>query len=79
MVDRDLVDRLRVHARHILAESGVDAVIFGHCHSPELTTWPEGRYLNTGYWHESRTFGRLVDSTLQLMQWNGQTAEIVED
>jgi UDP-2,3-diacylglucosamine hydrolase len=78
-VDRDLVDRLRVHARHIFSESGVDAVIFGHCHFPELTTWPEGWYLNTGYWHESRTFGRLVDGTLQLMQWNGQTAEIVED
>jgi UDP-2,3-diacylglucosamine hydrolase len=78
-IDRDLVDRLRVRARRILADSAADVVVFGHCHFPELTFWPEGRYLNPGYWHESRVFGRLVDGELELMRWNGQTASIVED
>ncbi len=77
-IDWDLVEGLRVHARRILAESPVDTVVLGHSHFPELHQWPVGRYMNTGYWHESRTFGRLVDGELQLMQWNGRTAEIVE-
>lgn len=77
-IDRDLVDALRVHARRILAESAVEAVVFGHSHLPELQEWPEGQYLNTGYWHESRTYGVLHDGKLQLMRWNGRAAEIVE-
>jgi UDP-2,3-diacylglucosamine hydrolase len=77
--DPELVSLLREHARRILAESPMNVVIFGHSHQPELETWPEGRYLNPGCWHESRTFGRLQDGRLQLAQWNGQTAEIVQE
>ena len=75
----DLIERLRVHARQILANRAVDVVVFGHSHYPELLTWPEGSYLNTGYWHESRTFGRLDDHTLQLVRWNGANSEVVEE
>lgn len=74
----DLVEQLRVHARQILANRAVDVVVFGHSHYPELLTWPEGFYLNTGYWHESRTFGRLDDDALQLVRWNGACSEVVE-
>lgn len=78
-LDRDLVERLRVKARRILSDSTVDVVIFGHSHYPELHVWPEGGYLNSGYWHESRTFGRLHDGALQLVRWNGHSADVVQD
>ena len=77
-IDHALVDGLRRHARGILPKTRVDAVIFGHSHYSELSTWPEGQYLNTGYWHETRTFGAMVDGALQLMRWNGRSTEIVE-
>lgn len=78
-IDRDLVERLRVKARQILAGRAADVVVFGHSHHPELLEWPEGSYLNTGYWHESRTFGRLEDGGLQLVRWNGRSAEVVQE
>ena len=78
-IDAELVSRLREHALRILRESPVDVVIFGHSHRPELSSWNEGRYLNPGYWHESRTFGRLREGKLQLARWNGQTTEIVQE
>lgn len=78
-LDEDLIERLRVHARRILREHTADVVVFGHSHFPELLAWPEGIYLNAGYWHESRTFGRLDDRALQLVRWNGQESEVVED
>ncbi len=77
-IDHDLVDGLRAHARALLSESEVDAVIFGHSHLAELHSWPEGAYLNTGYWHESRTFGCLTKGELRLMRWNGRSIDIVE-
>lgn len=77
-VDWDLVERLRVKARRILSDHTADVVVFGHSHHPELLCWPEGGYLNTGYWHESRTFGRLDDEGLQLLRWNGRSADVVE-
>ncbi len=64
-------DALRRHARRVLAETPADAVVMGHSHLPERRDWPEGCYLNTGSWHESRTFGRLYKSELQLLRWNG--------
>ncbi len=78
-IDRDLVERLRVKARRMLRDHTADVVIFGHSHYPEMLAWPEGGYLNTGYWHESRTFGRLQDGAVQLVRWNGQSAEVVQD
>lgn len=78
-LDRDLVDRLRVKARQILRDAGADVVVFGHSHHAEHSTWPEGEYFNTGYWHESRTFGRLNNGALELVRWNGQSGGIVQD
>lgn len=77
-IDFDLVEGLRAQARRILSDSPVDSVVFGHSHHAEHHVWPEGEYLNTGYWHESRTFGALVDGALHLMRWNGQSTAIVE-
>ena len=77
-VDWDLVERLRVKARGILRDRTRGVVIFGHCHHPELLSWPEGGYLNTGYWHESRTLGRFIHGELQLARWNGRSADIVQ-
>lgn len=77
-LDTDLVDALRIHARRMLSETGVDAVVFGHSHYAEIQSWSEGTYLNPGYWHETRTFGVVDDGKLQLMRWNGRAAEIVE-
>lgn len=78
-LNEDLIERLRVEARQILQDDAVDVVIFGHTHYPELLTWPEGRYLNAGYWHESRTFARLEGGSLQLVRWNGASGEVVEE
>ena len=77
-LDFELIEALRRHAGQILADSAVDAVIFGHSHYAEHHMWQAGEYLNTGYWHESRTFGALVDGALHLMRWNGQSTAIVE-
>lgn len=78
-LDEDLIERLRVHARRILRDRTTDVVVFGHSHFPELLAWPEGFYLNPGYWHESRTFGRLNGHSLQLAHWNGRSSEVVEE
>ncbi|MEX0601174.1 MAG: UDP-2,3-diacylglucosamine diphosphatase [Rhodothermales bacterium] len=78
-IDRDLAGRLRVKARRILEDHTVDVVILGHSHQPECTSWPEGGYLNPGYWHESRSFARLVDGATQLVRWNGRSVDVVQD
>ena len=78
-IDPELVERLRERAHQILREQAANVVIFGHSHQPELLSWPEGRYLNLGYWHESRTFGRLTDGRLELVRWNGRAVELVQD
>lgn len=77
-LDRELIGGLRDYARQLLSESDLDAVVFGHSHYAEIHSWPEGVYLNTGYWHESRTFGAMSDGALRLMRWNGQSTDIVE-
>lgn len=70
-LEPDLIAALRVHARRLLAETPADVVVMGHSHHPELQRWPEGRYLNTGCWHDARTFGCLDEEGLKLLRWNG--------
>lgn len=68
------VDGLRRHARRLLQETDTDIVVMGHCHQAELSRWAEGCYLNTGSWHDQRTFGRLDEAGPQLLYWNGSCA-----
>jgi len=69
------VEGLRRHARRILANTVADIVIMGHSHQPEDQTWPEGRYLNLGSWHDMGTFAELNEKGLCLLRWNGTCAE----
>lgn len=67
----ETVTGLRTHARACLADAGVDAVVMGHSHVAEGHRWPEGSYVNTGYWHDDRTFAQLDADGLRLRHWNG--------
>lgn len=77
-VDLQAVAAFRRLAHHLLATGVADVVVLGHTHRAERTVWPCGTYLNTGYWHESRTFGRLDATGVHLLRWNGTHATIVE-
>lgn len=66
-----VVEALRAHARRLLARTPAEVVVLGHSHRAELVAWPEGRYLNTGCWHDDRTYGCLRKNELQLLHWNG--------
>lgn len=73
-VDEMAVAAFRRYAHRILTEHGADLVVLGHTHQAELMAWPEGTYLNTGYWHEYRTFGRLDTDGVHLLRWDGSGA-----
>lgn len=62
---------LRAHARTLLRNRSVDGVVMAHTHVPEVQTWPEGTYLNTGPWHQRRSFGVLDADGWHLCRWNG--------
>lgn len=64
------IEALRAYARARLA-GAPDVVVLGHAHAAELTALPGGAYLNPGFWHEDRTFGRLDGDGLALLRWNG--------
>ena len=72
--DPEVVDALRSHAQQILQTTAAHVAVMGHSHVPELSAQGDGYYLNTGNWHESRTFGRLDDDGLHLLRWNGTEA-----
>lgn len=73
-IDDDVAADLRAHAR-MLIDGGLERVIFGHTHVPEITRWPTGSYLNPGSWHETRTLLRIDDLGEELMTWNGSVCE----
>jgi UDP-2,3-diacylglucosamine hydrolase len=76
--DPAVIAALRAHAYETVTETAASLAVLGHSHVAELTTWPEGCYLNTGNWYESRTFGRLDATGVRLLQWNGQRAIDIE-
>ena len=53
-------------------ENGADIVVMGHCHHAELSEYSEGVYLNTGSWHDDRTFG-MIDNSVVLSRWDGMS------
>ena len=69
---------LRNHARHLLRTTETDGVVLAHTHVPALHRWPEGVYLNTGSWHDSRSLGRLDATGFRLCQWNGSRTCTIE-
>ena len=73
-----VINGLRTQARRVLEHSAASVAVMGHSHWAELQTWPEGYYLNTGNWYESRTFGRLDDAGLHLLRWNGDAPTSIE-
>ncbi len=54
---------------------GVEQVVLGHTHIPELRQWPEGRYVNPGSWHVSRTVACFQDGEVDILRWNGTECE----
>lgn len=75
--DLEVARALRGRARRILADTSASLVVMGHTHVAEQIVWPEGIYLNTGSWLDSRTFGVLDGQDVRLMRWNGSQAEPV--
>jgi len=51
---------------------GVDIVVMGHRHKPQIQTIGSGTYLNLGDWITYCTYGELYDGNLSLKTWNGQ-------
>jgi len=50
---------------------GVDIVVMGHRHTPELVAMEGGTYVNLGDWITHRTYGTLTEGVISLQRWNG--------
>lgn len=74
-VEPPVVEGIRQSARRHLANS--DLVVMGHSHHAELTSFPEGIFLNPGYWFAHRTFGVLDAEGPRLLRWDGLHAEAI--
>lgn len=72
--DPDVIRGLEGHARRLLGETPADLVVMGHSHVAALQDVPGGTYLNTGFWAQDRTFGRLDEDGVALLRWNGTEA-----
>jgi UDP-2,3-diacylglucosamine hydrolase len=64
----DKLDEYRKAAAKIISR-GNDIVVFGHTHSPELTTVGAGIYCNTGEWIRRYTYARLENGMLSLHEY----------
>ena len=65
----ETVESMREYAFNKLTGSA-DIVVMGHCHFAELSNTEDGIYMNTGSWHDDRTFG-IIDNNISLMRWTG--------
>lgn len=75
-INMPVVRQLRVYAKQILSDPSHDIVMLGHSHFPDRFDGPEGTYINTGSWRFNRTFTRLTENGLDLMQWDGKKATL---
>jgi len=50
---------------------GVDIVVMGHRHKPNLLRLDHGVYLNLGDWITYNTYGKLAHGVMTLETWNG--------
>ena len=56
-------------AASMILRRGFDAVIFGHTHSAEMVTLPEGVYVNSGNWLSGATYVEITKGELALRTW----------
>lgn len=63
-------EEMRTFAARKIAE-GVDVVVMGHRHEPEITTIGRGTYVNLGDWISHRTYGALAGGAMTLRRWEG--------
>ncbi len=49
-------------------QSGYDAVLIGHLHTPLIHHWPEGVYINTGEFIQRFNYVEMQDGNLQLKE-----------
>lgn len=76
--DPTVVETLHAQAQSLLQRDGLDAVVMGHSHVPALHASANGVYVNTGNWYENRSFARLDEKELHLLQWNGRRTVDIE-
>lgn len=76
--DPTVVETLRAQAQALLQRDGLDVVVMGHSHVPALHASANGVYVNTGNWYENRSFARLDEKELHLLQWNGTRTVDIE-
>lgn len=58
-------------AASMILRRGFDAVVFGHTHSAEMVTLPEGLYVNSGNWLSGATYVEIAKGELVLRTWEG--------
>ena len=58
-------------AASMILRRGFDAVIFGHTHSAEMVTLPEGIYVNSGNWLSGATYVEITKGELVVRTWGG--------
>ncbi len=51
------VDGLRVFAEKLIEQGGIDYVVMGHRHAPQIVSFEKGTYINLGDWIHSYTYG----------------------
>ena len=67
-------------AAEMLLSRGFDIVVFGHTHKPEVSSMDGGGvYINSGNWMREATFVQIDDGKVQLLQWDGQRPQLVQE
>ncbi|CAN5611635.1 UDP-2,3-diacylglucosamine diphosphatase [soil metagenome] len=73
----DATHALELAAGQIIRETETNAVVFGHSHTASLKRWPEGIYVNPGYWFKNRTFVTLSSDGFRLLEWRDGRAVVL--
>ncbi|NUP55954.1 MAG: UDP-2,3-diacylglucosamine diphosphatase [Gemmatimonadaceae bacterium] len=76
---RDAGRGLRAVAHATLAKDpSLDLVVYGHSHVTALERTPAGGvYANAGSWFEAPTYLRITEEKIELLRWQGPSAESV--
>lgn len=56
-------------------QGGIDIVVMGHRHRPDLQMIGKGTYVNLGDWITYNTYGELVGGIMTLKTWSGPQGE----
>lgn len=76
-VARDGGAGLRAAATRRLTDGGLDLLIYGHSHVPELRAIGNAVYANAGSWLDQPTFLRITADEVELRRWNDRSDESV--